>query len=190
MKTFRRNRPCCDWRETLLSLLEEDLRLPSAERDRCEDHLRSCPACAREFKDLRDTLGLLTARRPIVADALDSETLHRKVWGALVEEREHRRRTFRLAPVGGALALVAALVLGLFWWTGNLPRGGGGEEPLHRVEDNGWRSLAEGLAGEPLLLEAVLAEDFPVEDDLDLLIEELTAVELDALTERLDGLSG
>jgi hypothetical protein len=182
MKTHSTNKACRNRRAAMLDALEERLSGESAER--FEMHLASCPGCAAEYASLGRTLATLDERAQPAAVAEPMTDLRRRVRVALAEQEP--RRTFALRPAWGLAA--ALIMLALFWWGGPRPDHEG-EKMLAQVEQAGRASLDGGLDSSPALLEQVLAEDFPLDDDLDALIDELSSVELEALSRRLAALT-
>ncbi len=182
MKTPSKNKACRDRRDAMLSVLEDRLSAESALR--FDAHLASCPNCAAEFASLKRTLTVLDESVGPPTPAEPMIDMRRRVRVALAEPESRRA-----LPLRSAWGLAAALILiALFWWGGQRPNQEA-EKMLARVEQAGRASLDEGLDSAPDLLEQVLREDFPVDDDLDLLIDELTSVELEALSRRLASLT-
>ncbi len=182
MKTNSKSKACRNYRGTMLDALED--RLDGETTVGFEAHLAGCPDCEAEYASLNQTLRLLDQdTRPAGADESMID-LRRRVRVALAEDEP--RRVFPLRSAWGLAA--ALLLLALFWWGGPSPVHEG-EKMLAQVEQAGRASLDGGLGSSPALLEQVLAEDFPLDDDLDDMIDELTSVELEALSRRLAALA-
>ncbi len=87
-------------------------RLSAADRAEFEDHLAGCGECAREFRELRETIALATREKP----RIDTESRLRDFWPKLEPaldqvDRERRRRRGWVRPAWAALAAAAALAL-------------------------------------------------------------------------------
>ena len=182
------SRSCRKWRGPMLDLLEGALEHDAAAAARVRAHLDACPACRAEYESLRRTLAVL-ARRPRHDEAeRDWNGLRRRVHAATATEPKRRR--LRLAPVLAATAAVAVLALALLWGAGRLTERGERRRVLAQFETSGRQALAAGRAASPRVMDAVLDEDYPVDADIDQLIDDLSADELAVLSERLETLKG
>jgi anti-sigma factor RsiW len=179
---------CREWRGPMLDLLEGELENDASAAARVRAHLDACPACAAEYASLRRTLALLE-HRPRRDDAeRDWDALRRRVHAGIAAKPQRRR--FRPAPILAATAAAAALALVLLWGAGLLTGRGDQRRVLAQIEASGRQALVEGRAASPQLMDAVLAEDYPVDADVDQLIEDLSAGELTALAAQLETLKG
>jgi anti-sigma factor RsiW len=113
--------PCRDWRGALgaaaLGVIDpiEEIGLRA--------HLDGCEACRAELRDLTAVAGALSAVSAasiVGAPPEPSGALAGRVLARVAEERvaKHRRRTRRIAAGVGALAVAAAIVVGLLVATG------------------------------------------------------------------------
>ncbi len=182
MKTNPMNKACRDYRGAMLDALED--RLDAESTVSFEAHLADCSGCEAEYASLNQTLRLLDHDvRPAGTDTSMID-LRRRVCVALAEDEP--RRSLPMRPAWGLAAVL--LLIALFWWGGPEPVHEG-EKMLAQVEQAGRASLDGGLDMSPVLLEQVLAEDFPLDDNLDDMIDELSSVELEALSRRLAALT-
>ncbi|MBN2171846.1 MAG: hypothetical protein JW819_11065 [Candidatus Krumholzibacteriota bacterium] len=182
------SRSCREWRGPMLDLLEGELEHDAAAAARVRAHLDACPVCAAEYASLQRTLALL-ARRPLRDDAeRDWDGLRRRVQAEIATDPPRRR--FRPAPILAVTAAAAALALVLLWGAGRLTGRGEQRRVLSQIEASGREALADGRAASPQVMDAVLAEDYPVDADVDQLIDDMSADELAALAERLEMLKG
>jgi hypothetical protein len=127
--------PCRDWRGALgaaaLGVIDpvEEIGLRA--------HLDGCPACRAELRDLTavaEALSAASVASVISAPPEPSGALGGRVLARVAEEREtrHRRRTRKLAAAVGALAVAAAIVVGLL-----VAVGGGNGTPGSRIAMTG-----------------------------------------------------
>ncbi len=182
MKTNPMSKACRDYRSTMLDALED--RLDGESTMSFEAHLAACSGCAAEYASLSHTLRFLDQDTRSAGTDTSMIDLRRRVRVALADDEP--RRSFPMRPAWGLAA--ALLLLALFWWGGPEPVHEG-EKMLAQVEQAGRASLDGGLDSSPVLLEQVLAEDFPLDDNLDDMIDELSSVELEALSRRLAALT-
>ena len=91
--------------------------LSPAERLELEVHLRDCPACSKELKDLSGLPGLLGRLTPEEAQwdfpSPPDHMLQDLLARAHVMESAQRHRLHRWQGVGGVLALAAAVLVGI-----------------------------------------------------------------------------
>lgn len=187
MKTHSTHKPCRDRRDAMLDALEG--RLDGDRRSRFEAHLSTCGACSESYEELRRTLGRLETVAAKNEEPRDLTDLRRNVRRAVFDEAE-RSGSRRWLPVMGTVAAVAALLLAVFWWGGMPSNENEKNRMLAQVEEAGQQSLMAGQNSPPILLDEVLAEDYPLDEDLDQMIDEMTTAELEALSRRLAALTG
>jgi len=164
-------------------------RLDGDRLRRFEAHRVACPSCNESYAALRRTLDTLEEGAGRDAAPRDLTDLRRNVRRAVEGEAE-RRTGRRWLPVMATMAAAAALMLALFWW-GGAPSGDAEKNRmLAQVEAVGQQGLSAGQNSPPILLDEVLSEDYPLDEDLDLMIDEMTTAELEALSRRLATLKG
>ncbi|MEU9686186.1 anti-sigma factor [Amycolatopsis japonica] len=91
--------------------------VPAEEAAAFERHLRGCPACGQEVRELRETAarlgrGLATAPPPRLREATLTRVAHTRQWPPSLARRGGAVKT-RVALWGAAAAAVGALVFGL-----------------------------------------------------------------------------
>ncbi|KFZ77944.1 hypothetical protein ED92_33055 [Amycolatopsis sp. MJM2582] len=91
--------------------------VPAEEAAAFERHLRGCPACGQEVRELRETAarlgrGLATAPPPSLREATLTRVAHTRQWPPSLARRSGVVKT-RVALWGAAAAAVGALVFGL-----------------------------------------------------------------------------
>ncbi|MEU8413926.1 anti-sigma factor [Amycolatopsis japonica] len=91
--------------------------VPAEEAAAFERHLRGCPACGQEVRELRETAarlgrGLATAPPPRLREATLTRVAHTRQWPPSLARRGGVVKT-RVALWGAAAAAVGALVFGL-----------------------------------------------------------------------------
>lgn len=188
MKTNWRNESCREWRDLMLDRLEGVEPADGRDAGRLDAHLADCANCRREFETLKGTLGLLERRRAPAAAEPDWDEMHRRVRRVVHADASARGR--RLLPLLSGAAVLLLLVFAVFWGAGRLGRDDGHGRVLAQIEAAGRQGLAAGGEMPSQLLDSVLAEDYPLDEDLDLLIEDLSSAELSLLSARLETLKG
>ncbi len=95
--------------------------LGAGEKERLEEHLQSCSACAADRAETQKILDLVSAERPATVPAFDRE----RAWQAIRSELNGRARprrpffspgrTWAWAGVGIAAVLILGIAIGRFW---------------------------------------------------------------------------
>ncbi|MCB9513404.1 MAG: hypothetical protein R3C71_14380 [Candidatus Krumholzibacteriia bacterium] len=179
---------CPSWRQGLLDALEG--RLGPQLREALAEHLAHCEGCAAELESLRDTLGTLDAYRAPEPDEDYWHGLHARVRRALDEAPAPRRSLFAPRPAWGGVAALLLLVAALGWWMDRGPRPTDGATWLARMQAASRSELRADLLADAGTVNAVVDEEAAQAPDEDLMLEDLTAAELDELYARLEGLNG
>jgi hypothetical protein len=191
MKTRSTTPPSCPaWRQGLLDALEG--RLGPELREALAEHLGHCEGCAAELESLRRTLGTLDAYRAPEPDEDYWHGLHARVRCAVDEEPKSRRAFFVPRPAWGGVAALLVLVAALGWWMDRGPGPVDGANWLNRMQAASRSELRADLLADAGTVDAVVAEEAALapDEDPDLMLEDLTAAELDELYARLEGLNG
>ncbi len=127
----------CAYSERLIELFDA---APSAEAGALRKHIDTCPACAAEYDQLRQTLTGLKPARPMTASPHLKEKIMTQTKQAIPQQTKTRRPWWRvMKPLVAATAAVVVLVsISFATWLGQTQ----GHEPLSAFAVLGQAALA------------------------------------------------